>query len=386
MQKSPFIFGNTVSAHSFTNRDKERKKLEQNLISGINTMIISPRRWGKSSLVEKVLQDIKKEYSTIKCVSIDLFSVSTEEEFLELFAKEVIKSTSTKWEDWVATTRDVFKQLLPSISFGIDPVNDFKINFNWEELQEHSREILNLPERLAISKGIKIVIAIDEFQNLAEFPNFTVFEKKMRSYWQKQKNTSYCLFGSKRHMMTEIFADPGKPFYKFGDLILLQKIKAKDWIPFLIKSFKKTGKTITPKTAEKIALLMKNHPWYVQQLSHYCWNNSGKIVELEDLNRALRELISANSPLFQREIEILSSSQVNLLKAIVSGEEKLTSTRVMQQYHLGTPRNVSKNKALFLRNDLAESVNKKLFLLDPAFELWFRWQFFKEPIFDLEIM
>src|ERR1041385_6757008 len=101
MKDSPFIYGSTVSVPSFTNREKETEKLRSNLLSGINTMLISPRRWGKSSLVEKVILDIRKKEKKTKIVLIDLFSVSSEEEFMEVFAREVIKASSSKWQEWL---------------------------------------------------------------------------------------------------------------------------------------------------------------------------------------------------------------------------------------------------------------------------------------------
>ena len=384
MKESPFIFGKTVSEIAFANRENERKRIRINLSSGINTMIISPRRWGKSSLVEKSFKEIERQNKNTKCVIIDLFSVGSEEEFLELFAREVIKSTSTKWEEWVGTVKEFFHQLMPNISFGVDPYTDFKLNFNWEELKKHSSEILELPEKIAKKRNLKIIIGIDEFQNIAEYDDYEFLEKKMRSYWQRQQNTSYCLYGSKRHMMIDIFANPGKAFYKFGDLMFLEKIKTKDWIPFIIKNFKSTNKIISEELAEKIALLMKNQPWYVQQLSHYTWNISGKTAKIKDLQKALQELISANSPLFQKEIEILSATQTNLIKAILQGEEQFTSTATMQKYNLGTPRNVSKNKGVLIKSDIVQLVEKKMELLDPAFELWFKWQFFQVPIYNLK--
>ena len=115
MKKSPFVYGSTVSSKSFTNREKEAEKLYQNLTQGINTTIISPRRWGKSSLVEKVINDINQKEKTFKTVIIDLFSVACEEEFLEVFTREVIKASSSKWEDWVKTEKNFFKQLIPLI-------------------------------------------------------------------------------------------------------------------------------------------------------------------------------------------------------------------------------------------------------------------------------
>lgn len=378
MKDSPFIYGNTVSDHAFTNRDAEIKKLSSNLINGINTSIISPRRWGKSSLVEKVSADIKKTHKNLRVVLIDLFSVSSEEEFLESFAREVIKSSSSKWEDWLKTGKAFFKILTPKLSVGIDPQNDFSLGFDWNELKKNCDEVLNLPELIAKKKNIKFIICLDEFQNLASFSNALNFEKKLRANWQRHKLVTYCLYGSKRHMMSDIFNNPSKPFYRFGDIMMLPKIACNKWIAFIKQGFEITGKKIDEATAEKIPLLMKNHSWYVQQLAHYTWNLTAKKATVTELNNALTELINANSPLYQREVEIISNTQLNLLKAVCSGETKLTSTSVMNRYALGTPRNVSKNKNILINNDVVHEVDGLYEFVDPAFELWFKKQYFKK--------
>lgn len=376
MDISPFIYGFTVSENSFTNREDEVKKLKENLLQGINTTVISPRRWGKSSLVEKVVDDINREEKNVKTVVMDLFSYAREEEFLEAFARETIKASSTKWEDWMSTAKEVFKQLIPKVSFGVDPETDFNIGFHWEDLKKHRSEILNLPETIAEKKKIRFVICLDEFQNVASFPAFETFEKQLRAVWQRHKRVSYCLYGSKRHMMIDIFNNSSKPFYRFGDILLLPKIKEEKWVKFIKESFKETKKEIPDNLAEKIPQLMKNHSWYVQQLSHYTWQKTNKKTTKAQLNAALNELINANTPLYQREIEGLSSTQVNLIKAIVMGENKLTSARVMDEYKLGTPRNVSKNRDMLIFNDMVNKENKDFDLLDPAFELWFKKQYF----------
>lgn len=376
MKQSPFIYGSTVSSRSFTNREKESEKLYNNLSQGINTTIISPRRWGKSSLVEKVINDINKKEKRIKTIIIDLFSVSSEEELLEVFARETIKASSSKWEDWVKSVKDVFKHLIPKISMGIDPYNDFSLSFNWEDLKKHKDEILNLPESIAIKKNIKFVICLDEFQNLANFPKYDLLEKNMRANWQRQKNVTYCLYGSKRHMMTEIFNNPSKPFYRFGDIILLKKITTQSWTKFIVESFKSTGKKISEKDAAFIPEVMKNHSWYVQQLSHYVWQKSEKTAGKNELIIALKELIYANTPFYQKEVETLSQTQLNLVKAIVHNETQLTSMDVMLRYKLGTPNNVSKNKKTLINNDMIHEIDGKYELLDPAFEFWFLKQFY----------
>lgn len=379
MKEAPFIYGTTVSAHAFTNRDTELKKLSSNLLHGINTSIISPRRWGKSSLVEKAVADIQQKHKSIKVVGIDLFSVGSEEEFLELFAREVIKASSAKWQEWVNSGKDFFKKLTPKLSIGADPGTDFSLGFDWKEIKKNSDEILNLPETIAKKKNLKFIICLDEFQNLSTFADAETLEKKLRAHWQRHKLVTYCLYGSKRHMMSEIFNNSGKPFYRFGDIIMLKKIEAEKWQSFIIEGFNKTGKQIDSSTAVLIPQVMKNHSWYVQQLAHYTWNVTSKKATVTELNRALAEVINANSPLYQREMEIISTTQLNLLKAIAKGETKFTSTAVMHHYALGTPRNVSKNKTTLINNDIIDEEDGVFEFLDPAFELWFKKQYFNQP-------
>jgi hypothetical protein len=378
MHGIPFRYGTTVSHFAFTDREKERARLKSNLLGGINTILLAPRRWGKSSLVEKVIDDLKNTESKVKPIHLDMFSVGTEAEFLELFAREVIKASSNQWEEWLQSGKSFFKRLLPKLSVGSDPQNDFSISFDWQELEKHADEILNLPEQIAEAKDLYFVICLDEFQNLAGFNGYVAFEKKMRAVWQRQKRVTYCLYGSKRHMMADLFNNPAKPFYRFGDLMLLPKIETQQWEQFIFEGFQRSGKSISKAMARQIPTLMRNHAWYVQQLSHYVWNHSTQEAGLHELNAALQELIQANSPLYQKEIEILSTTQVNLLRAVAKGETQLTAAEVMQNYYLGTPNNVIKNKRMFIETDFLEEENGGYAFVDPAFELWFKKLFFRQ--------
>jgi hypothetical protein len=380
MKSSPFVYGNTVSTKAFTDREKEVNKLFANLTGGINTMIISPRRWGKSSLVEHVVNMIRNKDKNCRVVMIDLFTVNNSEEFLEKFALEVLKSSSTKWQEWIENSKKFFKNIIPKIQVSSDPANSFSVSFDWQELKKHADEILDLPEQIATRNKIKLVICLDEFQSIAGFSNYEEIEKRMRALWQRHKSVTYCIYGSQRHMMTDIFSNPSKPFFRFGDIILLEKIDREKWIEFIVKSFSETRKTITEAEAEIIATLMKDHPWYVQQLSHYVWNLTTKSATKTDIKSALVELINANMPLYQKEIGILSITQINLLKAVSQGENKLTSARVMTVYRLGTPRNVSKNKTVLINNDIIFESGGNYSFLDPAFEIWFRNTYLKTPI------
>lgn len=380
MDFSPFVFGTTVSRVAFTNREQELDRLYSNLTQGINTMLISPRRWGKSSLVEKLLVEVNRKEEQIKTVSIDLFSAGSEEEFLEIFAREVIKASSTRWEEWLNVGKEFFHQLVPKLTVGLNPNVDFSVGFDWKEIKKYRDEILDLPERIAQKKGLKYLICLDEFQNLASFDHYEQFEKSMRATWQRQKLVTYCLYGSRRHMMADIFNNPSKPFYRFGDVLLLEKIKREKWISFIQESFEKGKKQISTDLAELIPALMADHSWYVQQLAHYTWQKSAKKVKLEHVHEALVELIATNSPFYQREIESISRGQLNLLKAIANKEEKLTSVDQIEKYKLGTSANVVKNRKVLMNLDIIHEQNGMLEFLDPAFERWFKNYFLGIPL------
>lgn len=375
MKKSPFVYGVTVSDAAFTNRENEIKRLKSNLMNNINTMIISPRRWGKTSLVEKVSRQIANKNSKIKVVNLDLFATSSQREFLEVFASEIVKASSNKLDDWIHSAKDLLKSITPSISLGVEPMTDFSLQFNWNHPAKNIKEILDLPQKLAEEKNIQFVICIDEFQNLASFDNFEQFEKKMRSAWQRQSNVTYCLYGSMRHMMLDIFDNSSRPFYRFGDIILLPKISTKKWIDFIVKGFANTKKEITPELAQSIAEAMDNHPWYVQQLSHYTWLNTNRKATYRNLEEAIDELLTTNSPYYLLETSSISRTQLNLLKAIANNEQQLTSKSTMELYELGSPNNVTKNRNVLMEKDLIHQSENEYIFLDPAFELWFRREF-----------
>jgi AAA+ ATPase superfamily predicted ATPase len=370
MNVSPFQYGKIVSEHTFVNRVREKELLIQHFKCGINTILISPRRWGKTSLVKESIRLTREQ--GIRFVFIDLFSIRDEQEFLTTFAREVMKATMNKRGELLKEARGWFRQLLPVISFGIDPSSEISIKFNWEEAQKHRDEIINLPEIIAKKKKLRIVVCLDEFQNIARFQENLSIEKELRSCWQHHESVTYCLFGSKRHMMMELFNESERPFYRFGDMILLEKIATAEWMPFITSRFSESGKIISLEQAESIICKMKNHPYYVQMYCDYVWTLSSGPVTEEILETALGEMIGHTSFLFQEDLENLSLTQLNLLKAISAGETQLTSKAVMDKYRLGTPHNVSRNKKVLEFKDIIDNQENKISFLDPLFEIWLK--------------
>jgi len=369
--KSPFLFGRSVSTISFTNRVKEIKRLKANFQNGINTLLISPRRWGKSSLVKRVASET--ENRKLRIIQLDLLGLQDETEFYRTFATATIKGSSNKFEEWIAACKDFFKHLTPKINIGPDPIHDFEIGFEWQELEKNYQEILNLPERIAQSKQIQLVVCIDEFQNLANFKEPLLFQKRLRSEWQHHQQVCYCLYGSQQHMMMSLFERQSMPFYKFGDVMYLGKISRNDWVQFIVNAFESTHKHITDSQADYIASVVQDHSYYVQQLSHMVWVNTAQKVTDSIIEEALENLLDQNAILYTRDTENLASSQLAYLKALADGVSSgLSRKSIIDKYRMGSSAMVSKAKKALINKELIEIRNGQSFFLDPVYERWFK--------------
>ena len=368
----PFNYGKVASHDLFINRDKEIEKMRLSIESHINTILISPRRWGKSSLVNQVAEEMKETNKKVKFCFIDLYAIRGEAEFYHVFATELIKATSTKWEEWVANGKKFINHLIPRFQIGIDPVNDFSISFDWKEIKKAGDEILNLPEKISKEKKIDIVVCIDEFQNIAHFEEPLVMQKKMRSAWQKHQLATYCLYGSKRHMLADIFENKSMPFYKFGEAMFLEKIGLEHWVNFISRQFAKTRKKISDDLSAKIAERMENHPYFVQLYSAAVWRMVKTKCTKKHLDTALEDLFVQYDMLYQREMDGLTNKQLNFLKALADDVDKFSSSETLINYQLGTQGNIKRIKKALENKEIIDLWGPKVQFIDPLFKLWFR--------------
>lgn len=374
MENKPFIFGVATSGDNFTDREKETARLLSNFTHGVNTVLISPRRWGKTSLVKKVCKLAQSDKLNI--VYLDIFSCRTEEEFYDAFASAVLKQTSSKFDELMENAKLFLSRISPKFTIGADPMTDFSMSLELNPKNNGIDDILQLPEKIAQNKGVRIVICIDEFQQMSEFKDSKTFQKRLRSVWQLQQSVSYCLFGSKKHLMNEIFEKKSLPFYKFGDSIYLPKIGASDWILYICERFESTGKHISKELAEQVCRAVDNHSSYVQQLAWLLWIQTLKEATEQDFIDAHQDLIDQNTPLFEKQTENLSAYQMNFLRALVDGvHSEFTSREVLQKYQFGSSANVSIIKRALVKKELIETENKQVHLADPVMKLWLKQEF-----------
>ena len=369
MEKQIFIFGKPAEGDNFTDRKEETARLLTNFKGGINTFLLSPRRWGKTSLVRKVMNDACSQ--TLKVVFVDVFKCRTPLEFSETVASAVLSQTSTRTEEFIDNAKRFLSRINLGFNVSPDPANTLELKLGLTRDKDDIKDALQLVGKIAESKGINIVVCIDEFQQIADFDDSLAFQKELRTIWQHQPAVSYCLFGSKKHMMEGLFDDESKPFYKFGDVIYLKRIPLKYWNEFIISRFNAAGKTISSDQVKRICETVEYHSSYVQQLSWYVFIYSSDIVDTKAIDRAIDELIAQNTPLFESRTESMPSYQMNFLRAIASGIHKgFSSAEVIGRFRLGSSANVAAVRKALLDKNCIFIEDGMTYLADPVLGLW----------------
>lgn len=372
-----FTFGKVVTDQAFINRTEEIHRLQQSFLNQVNVILISPRRWGKTSLIKKVSQEELFPENYRFCF-IDFFRLKSEEEFLTAFSSAVLKATTGKIDEWVNSASEFLKRFNPKFSMGADPLSQFDISFDLQEIKKDYSEILDLPEKICNQKNLRLIICLDEFQYLKKFEDPETFQNRLRSVWQHHSLVTYCIYGSKKHMLHDIFQNSKRPFYRFGDVMNLQPIETHHFVPYITRQFEKEEKEISPDLAEQLVHRVKNNSNYVQHLAHILFQKTKKIATEELLELSVNDLIDQSAALFHNETENLTKTQVNLLKAIANGvRSKFTSVQVLQDYKLGTPGNVHKILKMLRDHELIDDFDQDLDFADPVFELWFRERYMK---------
>lgn len=369
--RNPFQYGKIAEKENFIDRDIDRLFLKQSLASGTNVILISPRRWGKSSLVKQAMSELMQIDSGVRVCYIDAYPIISSSEFYHIFAREVLRATSSQTQQVFDMAGRFLRSIMPKISFSPDRMSEFSLSFDFSGNQQDEEEVLNLPERIAVEQGIRVIVCIDEFQKLAKLSDYERLENRMRSVWQHQQHTAYCLYGSQRHMMDDIFNSPEKPFYRFGQMYPLRKIAKTDWVRYIIERFDTTDKQISNSLAERITEDVECHSWYVQQLSSAVWNMTDKVVTEEDYQKAFDWCIDMNCEAYHTISDRLTEPQIGLLRAVANGEKQLSSASNIKKYRLGSSANVVKNKKLLSDLDVIVSEGGSFSFLDPMFRVWF---------------
>lgn len=371
----PFVFGKIADGKDFTDRKEDTERLLTNFRGLVSTVIISPRRWGKTSLVNHVLERLGREKGYMTC-KVDVFNCRTEAQFYQAYVNAVLRASATKVDELIGMAKQYLRSFGPKLTFGeMGSQHEMSLGLDFRDRQYSVDEILDLPQRIAEERGKKFVVCIDEFQNVSAYDDPVGFQRQLRAHWQGHDRVGYCLYGSKKHMLLDIFSNYEMPFYKFGDIMFLDKICEAEWEKYIVERFGETGKKIDADTARHVAQLVECHPYYVQQLAQQAWLRTEDACDKKIVDGAFDALVDQLGLLFSNTIDSLRARQISFLQAIADGEVNYSSADVLARYGLGTSANVKNLKAALLDRDLIDADGRRLTIQDPLFAYWLKTRY-----------
>lgn len=368
--EKPFVFGVPADNVHFIGRESEIERLSANMRYGVNTVLMSPRRLGKTSLVNKVAGSFSNDKERI-IIRMDIFACRSEYDFYNVFSSELLRQTASKIDEWKKLAKGFIERLTPKISVNPDHTAEYSVSLGITPKTHTPDEVLSLPQTIAERKKCDIVICIDEFQQIGEFPDFLSVQKKLRTVWQGQKNVSYCLYGSKMHMMMKLFQKKSYPFYRFGEILNLKPIPLETWIPYIKSRFDTFGKGISDSMIERICQTVEYQASYVQQLAYSILLLTDRDATETVFNAGVNDLISQNSGTFLEQTQSLTSYQLNFLRAVIDGvSQGFGESAVREQYNLGSPSNIARLKQALIDKELIEQTETGIIIGDPVLRLW----------------
>ncbi len=318
---NPFTYSNIVTGPHFCNRKKEQDELLGFIKTSQNVLLYSHRRTGKSSLIKQVFLNIKDQSPEIGALYIDLYGTTSEKEFLTRIFQQLnaLETSTDKLLKLLKNSIDKF-----SFQLGIDPNTNAPTitpTFNAASETLVLKNLMALLEKFSVKR--KIVIAFDEFQEVAKYTNADAFEKQLRSYVQQHTNICYIFSGSQQHILTAMFQSQNRAFYQQAASYPLEQIETKHYIPWMEHSFDKGNFSIGKANLKKIVEQFNNHPMYIQLFCFFLWR------ELQDtpwhdemINTIERYMIDQKHLEYQTLWDNLSINQKKTLKLVLINDGK----------------------------------------------------------------
>ncbi|MCD8387242.1 MAG: ATP-binding protein [Bacteroidales bacterium] len=364
-----FVYGKWVEGENFTDREEETKRLKMNFEAGVNTILISPRRLGKTSLVKKVASEISSP--DIKVVFMDIYDCRSEYDFYNKFASAVLKASSTQIGRVLENVKKFLTRVAPKVAFVTMPGTDFTLSLGITPENYSPEEILQLPESIAKEHGYRMVVCIDEFQQIGEYADSLNIQKRLRTAWQQQRNVSYCLFGSKKHMMIEFFQSVKMPLYQFGEIMMLKRIPTDKWVPYIQQRFKAGGKNISETVVRAICQKVDDYSSYVQQLAWNVMTVTDKEATEASVAQGYQLLMDQCSALFVQQTINLTTYQINFLRALGAGiAQGFGDKKVQALYPMGTKSNIDRIQKSLIEKELIEVTPQGYAFSDVVFRQW----------------
>jgi len=375
---NPFVYGEVVPVAAFVNRAAELDRLVGDLAAGQKIFLISPRRYGKSSLIRHALAAMARRGALT--VEVTVSSFSSYVAFLEGYARALL-GAETRWDRARHWLSEVIRSARPEVRYSpaLAPGSAGHLTVAFPTVKSErdvsrlAQEVFALPARLAETRKRKVVVALDEFQAIAGFDGGSV-EHALRAAVQHQREVGYVFAGSEPSLMDRMIG-PRRPFYKAGPVMRLEKIPAEEFATAIESRFSRSGIKPDPGLGAAIVELAGNLPYDVQRLAHETWDEvrtaTRKRATLDDLHHALKRLLAEQEMMFEEMWQRLTLSQRAALRAVVLEEgRELLSADVRTRHRLGGPSTMQAALGALVRDDLISREAERYVVVDSLLREW----------------
>lgn len=336
MEQNPFAYGVEVSGSAFWDREAERRELKKEILSSQNIVIFSKRRMGKTSLIKEVMRSLPKGKFIV--AYIDLYPTASVEDFVECYAAGVSSAVKGALDKVLIEVKSLLKSFTPMLTVDDDGKPFLTVDYGRNTKRSLLLgEVIEAFPKYCAKKGKKGVFVLDEFQQIGIYDKNRKMEATLRSHYQTHKNISYVFLGSKKHLLTEIFNAPNRPFYNSARMFPLKEMDGVIMIDCVVKRFEESGCKIATPEAKYLVERAEKHPYYTQRIAHAVWSaiiTDKKVVTISEIDAAIAKTVDENSDYFRSLCELLTSHQLNALKVAAHiNDEKVFSKEFLARHN-----------------------------------------------------
>lgn len=304
-------FSTNYNPNYFCNRLQEIDQLKSNIDNGLNTLLHSPRRLGKTALIFHLFHQLEKS-KTADTIYIDLFASNSMEDLIRLLADKILKKYHKL--NLVKGVSSILKGLMATISFSNDGTPQLSLNIKENQYKQSLEQLFSFLEQ----QKRKVVIAFDEFQEVGSYPEKA--EAELRSHLQYLKNTKFIFSGSSSHLLQEMFQSPKRPFYQSTETIVLSKIKFETYASFIKNCFKNFNKEAEIEASHKILEFTQSYTYYTQVIANHCFAKTDKKLTKPIVTNIIEEYLESRKLDYYNLYSLLSANQKKLVAAIAKEE------------------------------------------------------------------
>lgn len=363
---NPFKYGSIVKEPYFFDRKEEKDRIINIISGGNNIVLYSPRRYGKTSLIMNVIDDLKNKNFT--CIYIDLMKIFSRESFIENYTRAILSQQSyakTVIEKFVKFVRGI----RPIIIFDEQGRVNFSLDYLGNKILDRTLEdIIDLPSKYA-SKNNRYIIVMDEFQDITKL-NGENFEKLLRSKIQMHEYVNYIFMGSRTHILMDMFNNKNRPFYNSAYAMNLGKLPEAETIQFIIERFRSTKLIINEEVAALIIEKANNIPYYIQFLASEVWQyaiGNYKKIQKEFVEFCFERIIELKSDYYYELYDKLSLYQKKLIYALARENQNIFSAEYAKKYRLSVPSTTQKALKSLIEQGIIEKEENSYLFDDPFF-------------------